>query len=103
MEKFRRENRNCFGDKRKCFGINHHTGNVPESVQDNFRGCQKCSGTFRNFSEEIVAENILSQREGTRSHETWGLFLGCFGGAPLRGTAPLWLDKVLGPPHGGGQ
>ena len=43
-------------------------------------------------------ENILSQREGTRSHGSWGLFLGCFWGAPFEGAAPCGWTKVLGGP-----
>ncbi len=74
---------------------NHYSGNVSEQAQNNSRGCRKCSRTFRNFSEEIVTENILSQREGTRSHGSWGLFLACWGGPPPRVGGQGWPAMVV--------
>ena len=85
---------------------NHSTENVSDHAQNNFRGYRKCSGTFWNFSEKSFAENILSQREGTRSHESGVACLVAFclgsmhvswrhvGG--LLGGPPPWGDKVLG-------
>jgi len=54
-----------------------------------------------NFSEEIVVENILSQREGTRSHSSWELFLGCFGAPPLRGQRLVAGQRCWGGPWWG--
>src|SRR3990170_2289948 len=81
---------------------NHRTENVSDHAQNNFRGCQKCSGTFWNFSEKSFAENILSQREGTRSHESGVacLVAFCLGSIHFswRNVGGLWGP----PPRGGG-
>src|SRR3989337_784446 len=71
---------------------NHRTENVSDQAQNNFRGCRKCSGTFWNFSEKSFAENILSQREGPRSHESG---VACLVGGPPRGGG----DKVWAGPR----
>src|SRR3989337_2229489 len=82
---------------------NYHTENVLEHAENNFRGCRKCSGTFQNFSGKSFTENILSQREGTRSHESGVacLVAFCLGSTLVSRETCWWL--VGGPPHEGGQ
>jgi hypothetical protein len=75
-------------------------------------GARNVLGPSGIFWEETVAENILSQREGTRSHDLWAVLLGC----PLWGAAHVWWifgDGAsvfggaclvgVGPPMGGAQ
>jgi hypothetical protein len=80
--------------------------NVPRIILE---GAKNVLGPSGIFWEETVAENILSQREGTRSHDSWAILLGRpFGGQPMFGgflgrEHPCLVEHVWwgwGPPWG---
>src|SRR6266566_1108117 len=83
---------------------NHYSRNVSEQAQNNFRGCRKCSGTFRNFSEETIAEKHLVSVLGDKIPRIRGCMFGGF----LSREHPCFLEtcwRLVGgaPPQGWGD
>ena len=98
---FRRENSESFGETEKLFRSKPSSQKGFGTRPEIFRGCRKCSGTFRNFSGENACEKHSVPGWGTRSPTNHGE---CFmEDAPFRGQPPFWWKGCWGAPHGGGH